>query len=746
MFTLENIFVSRQGLALILLAVLLSFFVPSSAYAERYEDEFASPQSVNETENFSDHTQDKIQTLFNNLEVIGNAYNGGGGDAAKLAALDQGCQTSIDRFLKTNLVHDIKDNLYPDLSVSNFHGINPEQWISQKTDTLSLRAKNAFCAMIKGEEQQRLDLKQTLDQTVRGEILPALMMSGVDTARMSKLPFLARLEVEIGTEDKDLISSITTIQPLWQDKTETHHVFTQLSYHKAPKQSDDNGFKVKHDTINAGLAYRHLSEDKEKLYGANIFFDHAPKRNHNRVSLGVDARTSQLSASANRYMPLSDWKSFDQYYEDRAAAGWDLELRGQVPELPSWTASVKGYQWDNQDDEKDLYGATASLEYAPVPALAVRVGIDKDTQNSPQLQAALRLTHRFDQPEELQWKQKTELAPVKDYAFDKVHRENIIRTKVRRKHSSKLIVLETSGANIALEETGTSPLSAGKTLLMPVTVTTANTVGAYTRLRFAKGATLTLGQNTQVRILPDLITLITGTIQFVSDGQITNVAVPGGTIVLHGTDIDVSSNGINSAVRVRDGAVTFTGSVAGQETLEIEEMAESIAGVVGAVAIGSPNYITHTDQVSSQIDWIAAPLNGVKVAPYPIQSPYIISQNLTPGQQIVIGVRYNSPITVTGAIPFMNVTINGNPGTATYISGSGTAELRFAYTVQPADNGATDITVSNIDANGASLIGDGKEAVTTIADATLSLSGAVADTTPPTILAVIPPANATYSP
>jgi len=684
------------------------------------------------SEDFSNNTQDKIQVLFNNLETIGNAYNGGGSNAAAVAALDQGCQISVDRFLKTNLVNDLKQGVYPGFAIPGQAG----QWVSQQADGLSVRAKNAFCSMIKGEKVEAVNLRQTLDQTVRSDIIPALMMNGVDMARMSQLPFLTRLEIELGTSDKDFISSITTIQPLWQDETKTHHLFTQLSYYKAPDETDDNGFRVKHDTLNAGLAYRRLSVDQKTLYGANIFFDHAPKRNHNRVSLGVDARTSQLAVSANRYMPLSSWKSLNQYYEDRAAAGWDLEVRGQIPELPSWTASLKGYQWDRQENGKDLYGTTASLEYSPVPALALRFGVDKDSQNSPQLQAALRFTHRFDQPEELQWRQKTELAPVADYVYEKVQRENIIRTQVRRTHSSKLTVIETNGANIALENTGSSSLSVGKTLLMPVTVTTANTVGAYSRLKFAKGAILTLGQNTQVRVVPDLITLVTGSMQFISDGQITNIAVPGGTIVLHGTDIDTVSNGTNSSVRVRGGNITFTGSVSGSVNLGPEEMGESITGVVGPVAIGSPNYITHTDQISTQIDRVANPITGMKVAPYPIDAPFIVSENLTPGQQIVIGLPFNSAVTVSGGVPFMNLTINGNPGTATYISGSGTKELHFAYTVQAADAGATSLTVQGVDNNGATVSGDGKDAVTTIADTTLPLSGSVADTVAPAGYAV----------
>jgi len=84
----------------------------------------------------------------------------------------------------------------------------------------------------------------------------------------------------------------------------------------------------------------------------------------------------------------------------------------------------------------------------------------------------------------------------------------------------------------------------------------------------------------------------------------------------------------------------------------------------------------------------------------------------------------------------MNVSINGNLGTAPLIGGSGTNDLMFGYTVQPADGGATSITILNIDQNGASMMGNGKNAITTIADATLNLSGSVSDITPPAGYAV----------
>lgn len=687
-----------------------------------------------QSETAAEEGQDKIQSIFNNLETIGNNYNSGGSKAAGLAALDSSCQKLIERFMQTNLVQGAS----PDLDKNRLLPYSGMEWLNAKVSGLSARGKATFCNMLKGEKIESIDVDASVQSMLHDEFFPMLLTQGIGMANSSNLPFLTRLEVTLGTSKRDFVSSITSVQPLWEDPTGAHHLFAQLSYYKAPDDEVTNeGFRKKYDTFNSGLAYRYLTEDQKYLYGANIFFDHAPKRNHNRMSIGADARTSQLAVSANRYIPLSDWKALDMYYEDRAAAGWDLEFRGQVPELPSWTASLKGYQWDGQDDGVDLYGATAAVEYSPVPAFTVRVGYDKDSQNSGSIEGALRFNYRFDQPNDLQWKPRTALAPVSDYVYEKVRRENLIVTKVRRQASSKLTVIQTAGANTAVEQSGASSLRLGQTLLMPVTVSTANTVGAIARLRFAKGATLTLGQNTEVQIKPDLITLVTGTIQFVSDGSITNIVVPGGTIVLHGTDIDVVSDGMDSSVRVRDGSITLTGRASGSATIGVEEMAESISGVVGTVSSGAAAYTAHTDRISSEIDRVATLLVGEKVAPYPYAAPYIVSENLTPGQQIVIGLKFNTSVVVSGGVPDIAIVINGTPRVASYVSGSGTTELRFAYIVQPADAGATSLLVQKIDLNGASVMGNGKIAVTTIADKSLPLSGSVTDVTPPSGYGVV---------
>lgn len=674
-------------------------------------------------------TQQKISDIFTNLETVGSSYNTAGNSAATLSVIDAGCRAALQRVMSTKLFAEMEDSLSLDLTHSN----PATQYFSQKLNGMGQGTFGQLCAALKGEEISSPDMNHFLKKSIKNDVLQHMIRYGQSVANGSGVPFLTRLEIELGTSERDSVGSITSVQPLWQDSDHLNHIFAQISWHKAPDNRSDSGIKTKYNTYNAGIAYRHLTVDKKYLYGTNLFFDYAPEKDHTRMSVGVDARTTQLAFAANRYMPLSTWRSVTIYNEERAAAGWDVELRGQVPELPSWTAIVKGYQWDGFSEKTKLYGAEAGVEYSPVPAMAMRVGVRDESEGSASLEAALRFSYRFDQPQDLQFKPRTELASVEDYIYEKVRRDNIIRVKQRQKSSAKLTVIQTIGSNTSTEPTGTTSLLVGKTLLMPVTVTIGNTAGAIGRLRFADGSILTAAQNTQVLIEPTLITLISGSMQYVSNGVIHTILVPGGTIDLHGTDIDVVSSGpASSTVRVRDGSVTFTGTSSGSVNLGTEEMGESVNGVVGGLlATNDPTYISHTDEISVKIDRIGNPQNGPKVASYPYERPRIVSETLIPGQMIVFGLRFNDPITVSGGVPRLHLVIQGNNRIANLIGGSGTKDLLFGYTLLAADGGASQILVSSLDKNGAYLMGNGKDAVTTIADTTLVLSGTIGDTIPP---------------
>ena len=193
-------------------------------------------------------------------------------------------------------------------------------------------------------------LKRTFADTLLGE--------GLALARGSGLPYLSRIEVEGGITDTNGQFSIMSIQPWWEDRKGGHFLFNQVSWQRETLDTDDGDAD---DTVNFGLAYRKLLNNDTLLVGANMFFDHQFDQNHNRVSLGVDARTDRYGIAANRYQPLSKWRTIDALYESRALAGWDVEVSGQLPQYPELTGFVRAYTWDSLLGVKDIYGLNATV-------------------------------------------------------------------------------------------------------------------------------------------------------------------------------------------------------------------------------------------------------------------------------------------------------------------------------------------------------------------------------------------------
>lgn len=703
--------------------VLVAFFVMAIPEVTRARDGYMGYEPT-ETE----AQPSALPESFEFLRTVGNALNGDDPDQAADISLSLGCQAFVNQIshytastAPLSLENKLPSALNGDLAA----------WMGGQGDMVTGHLKQQICTQILsgGTDTGGIDIDAMLD-SARHQGMLALMGMGTQWAHASGLPFLSRLEIESGVRYSQPYWQALTVQPLWQDPSHRHHLFTQLSWNRQVLAVDEDKLR---NTVNAGMAYRYLFPDKMRYLGLNVFFDHNLDYNHNRMSVGLDTQTSLLGASLNRYIPLTSWKSVDRETEERAVAGWDLELRGQIEYMPSWTAFVKGYQWDGLDNETDTYGIDTRVEWAPVNAIRVAAGINKENHQDMDIQVGLRLALDLQKPWKDQFKPVVQLASVEDRVWDKVQRDNTIRVQQREKRENQVFVVQTVGANSYTSPAATGGLASGQMLSMPLNVTVANTVGAVARLRLFDGGILTLGQNTQVQITQTQLTLITGTAQYVSGSTNVTVNVPGGIITLLGTDIDMVSNGTDSSVRVREGSITLTGTVSGTATITSEQMAGSTAGVVGTIPMGAA-YTIHTDQISTLIDRVASPLTGIKVAPYPVAAPRILSGGTAVGDTIVFALSFNTAVTASGGVPQMMLTINGNARTAALTGGSGTNDLEFSYTLVAGDAGATQATVNNVNKNGSAITGDGKNAVTTIADTTLSLN--TNDTTPPSGYAV----------
>lgn len=694
-------------------------------------DDAATPVTLSETEQWLDRG-------FSSLNRLGHSVNAGGGGEV---ALDEVCRIGSSLgAARLNKYWDGAQGLGFDSTLGNtpLGGVRfgaVKSWLaSAARSRISL---DQLCARLQSggagfdAQSEFTDLKSM----IRDGAINALAGEGLAFARNSNLPYLRGIEVEGGFTGGDPSFSVTTIQPLLENHDKGHFIFNQLSWQHEGGTDHPDGDPD--DTVNAGIAYRALLREKTLLVGANLFFDHELDQNHNRISFGVDAQTTLYGLSANRYIPLTKWKGIDSVYEERALSGWDLELSGRVPEYPDWAGYLRGFTWDSVDGKDDIYGYEANLEWSPVPGLVFVGGVIDDNDSDPEVQASIRLRLNFNEPTALQFTPRAGLEPVADRVFDKVRRENTIRTQIRKRAETLLTVIQTIGANTANTDEGVLTLYDGLTFNMPAVVNVANTPGAVGRIRLVDGGVLTLGLGSSARIEPGLLTLIAGSAQYVSGATNVIVNVPGATVTLLGTDIDMVTNGVDSTLRVRDGSVRMVGNASGSSTIVANNMGQAISGVIGGVPFGSPVYETHADIVSAQIDRVGSEQTETKVAPYPHELPRITTGGASVGNTIVLAQKFTKPIVVSGGTPRMMLTINGVNRNAVLTGGSGTDTLSFSYTLVAGDAGASTVIVRGIDPNGATVAGtDGKLAVTTFADVSLALSGAGSDTTPPAGYAV----------
>ena len=649
--------------------------------------------------------QDEIGKAFQVLQNVGQGINTGSGNQV---AVKEACH------LVMGAGQDTLNSLERNAAFS-------------KT-SLSLLDMRQICALTQNNSAGLTNMTTSLGQAASDMVA----QRAVSEAQQTGLPYLSRVELEGSILGGKSSYSLTTVQPFWEDTENGHFIFNQLSWYHSATDTDDGD---PDDTLNMGLVYRNLLMNNTFMLGGNIFFDHQFDQDHNRMSIGLDAQTSLYGMAVNHYIPLSGWKTVDSLREARAQAGWDLELSGRLPDYPDWALYTKGFTWDGYGDRSDIYGYAGSLEWSPVSALAFTAGVQDENESSPEAKLSVRLKLNFGESLSGQFRERNGVDDMSSRVWDKVRRENIIRTQMREKLVTDLQVLETVGAN-TVTTTASIPLTVGLTFSMPATVNVANTAGAVARIQLIDGGILTLGQNTEVRIEAGLITLVNGSAHYVSGSTDVTVVTPGGTITLLGTDIDVVSNGTDSTVRVRDGSVRLVGSVSGSVNMTAGEMGQTISGVVSTVTNGSATYIAHEDTITQQIDWVSASQTGEKLAPYLINAPYISTERLIPGQILEIGLRFNKVVSVAGGPPALNLSVNGQARTASLISGSGTNQLIFGYTLQAGDAGLTSLTVTGFNENGATLANGSKIAVTNIPDTVLTLSGGITDVTAPSGYAV----------
>ena len=223
--------------------------------------------------------------------------------------------------------------------------------------------------------------------------------------------------------------SLLTIQPISESEDKKDLTFFQGSILRQNNR----------DTINLGVGYRQLSDDEKWIYGVNAFHDYDNTYEHSRMSLGAELRSSAFEINANKYFATSGAKTGKDGNTERALDGYELEVGGQVPYIPSAKVFVKNWKWDGYQTS-DTKGNTYSLQInAPIaPNVTLEAGRkDFDSQTDIDF---VNLTYRLKLGNGSTDQDVVVSSIIADQAFNNTSMKKKMLDKVRRKNQ---IVIQT---------------------------------------------------------------------------------------------------------------------------------------------------------------------------------------------------------------------------------------------------------------------------------------------------------------
>ena len=196
-------------------------------------------------------------------------------------------------------------------------------------------------------------------------------------------------------------------------------------------------------TLNLGYGHRFLSNDKTKFVGLNTFIDRDIQSN-SRMSVGAEIRSSAFEANGNFYKALSESDGAGNSVgnsQERVLDGYDINLVGQIPNMPWANIVYTEYKWIAAKNSKDSEGTILKTEINLSDTLSLEAGIDDN--NISKSEEFLKLTYSYppkDRP--------TALDGLSDTAFEAEDVSGEMLTKVRRVNTITLEV-EASGVVIA---------------------------------------------------------------------------------------------------------------------------------------------------------------------------------------------------------------------------------------------------------------------------------------------------------
>lgn len=224
--------------------------------------------------------------------------------------------------------------------------------------------------------------------------------------------------------------TLLTINPVSKNEAEGNLTFFQGSI---IRQNNRN-------TINLGIGYRQLSDDEKWVYGINAFHDYESTYEHSRWSVGAELRSSAFEINANKYFAISGAKTGRNGNTERALDGYEIEIGGQVPYVPSAKIFAKQWKWEGYQTS-DTKGKTYSLQInAPIaPNITLEAGT-KDFDTGTDIDF-VNLTYEIGFGDVSSQQDDPIPSLIADQAFNNKSMKDKMLEKVRRKNQ---IVIQTN--------------------------------------------------------------------------------------------------------------------------------------------------------------------------------------------------------------------------------------------------------------------------------------------------------------
>lgn len=257
------------------------------------------------------------------------------------------------------------------------------------------------------------DYKSTAKQIIGEYIVGGIKSNTPD--------FIKSLDVEyVYSDDYDSTYSVNAVSSIFEN--DLNALFNQTSLYN----HDGN------TTLNTGLGYRNLLNDKKIILGINVFYDREIKVTHQRFGIGFELLSSIFDLRSNYYEAFSDTKLVELNDKEKALDGWDFRGDYHLPStiVNDYSVSVFAsyYDWTESGGDFSLDGYKIGVTGKPYKNIYVEAAIDDDGTSNKDFYILLNYSFKFNDIENVTKSSSDafELESVEHRMYEKVLRENKI--------------------------------------------------------------------------------------------------------------------------------------------------------------------------------------------------------------------------------------------------------------------------------------------------------------------------------